>query len=130
MDPHVLTDVLSSEGLPGVIFRPLHFQPTFHKYAGELCGGVQIHVTDRLTFKPVITGVAVIAAIRRLYPDDFEWKQPPYEYVHDRLPFDVINGSARVREQIEAGLGWREVEAGWREGIDRFYDLRRGYLQY
>jgi uncharacterized protein YbbC (DUF1343 family) len=130
IDPLMLASELTNEGLPGVIFRPLHFQPTFHKHAGELCGGIQIHVLDRATFKPVISGIAVISAIRRLYPGEFEWNKPPYEYVYDRLPFDVINGSGRIREQIELGLGWREIEAGWREGVASFCEMRRSYLLY
>lgn len=130
IDSHILASELSGEELPGAIFRPLHFQPTFHKHAGELCGGLQIHVTDRVAFKPVITAVAVISAIRRLYPSQFEWKQPPYEYVYDRLPFDVINGTVRLREQIEAGMSWRRIEEDWRETISEFYRLRTPYLLY
>jgi uncharacterized protein YbbC (DUF1343 family) len=130
IDPLMLASELTNEGLPGVIFRPLHFQPTFHKYAGELCGGIQIHVLDRAAFKPVISGIAVISAIRRLYPGEFEWNKPPYEYVYDRLPFDVINGSGQIREQIEAGIDWREIEAGWDEALDRFYKIRSSYLLY
>jgi len=130
IDPHILANELSGGELPGAIFRPLHFQPTFHKHAGELCGGLQIHVTDRVAFKPVITALAVISAIRRLYPSEFEWKQPPYEYVYDRLPFDVINGTVRLREQIEAGMSWRRIEEDWRETISEFHRLRTPYLLY
>jgi uncharacterized protein YbbC (DUF1343 family) len=130
IDQHLLANELSNGGLPGVLFRPLNFQPTFHKHAGELCGGIQIHVIDRAAFKPVISGVAVISAIRRLYPGEFEWKHPPYEYVYDRLPFDVINGSGQIREQIEAGIDWREIEAGWREGMASFCEMRGRYLLY
>jgi uncharacterized protein YbbC (DUF1343 family) len=72
----------------------------------------------------------VIAAIRRLYPGEFEWKQPPYEYVYDRLPFDVINGSVRIREEIESGLRWRKIEDSWRIGLAGFSEMRRSYLLY
>ncbi|MFP5261476.1 MAG: exo-beta-N-acetylmuramidase NamZ domain-containing protein [Blastocatellia bacterium] len=130
VEPRELAETLEAEGLPGVAFRPIHFQPTFHKFAGQLCGGVQIHVTDRDVFKPVITGVAVISAIRRLYPDQFGWKQPPYEYVNDKLPFDVINGSAGIRDQIQAGVLIDEIEAGWGAPLGRFGDRRKGYLLY
>jgi uncharacterized protein YbbC (DUF1343 family) len=130
IDPYELVGALEKEDLPGVIFRPLHFQPTFHKFASELCGGVQLHVIDRKTFKPVISGVAIVSAMRRLYPDRFEWKQPPYEYVYDKLPFDVINGSSRLREQIEAGTPVAETEESWREGLNDFAHRRKGYLLY
>ncbi|HEY7545399.1 MAG TPA: DUF1343 domain-containing protein [Blastocatellia bacterium] len=125
-----LAEELKRENLPGVAFRPLHFQPTFHKFAGEVCGGVQIHVTDRNLFKPVITGVALISAIHRLHPNDFGWKEPPYEYVYDRSPFDVITGSAKLREQIEAGATIVDIEAGWRDGLAKFNERRRAYLLY
>jgi uncharacterized protein YbbC (DUF1343 family) len=130
IEPDELIEELMRDNPPGVVFRPLHFQPTFHKFAGELCGGIQHHVIDRNAFKPVITGVTVISAIRRLYPDRFEWKQPPYEYVYDKLPFDVINGSSRLREQIEAGTPVSEIEESWREGLNQFAERRKAYLLY
>ena len=130
IEPDELVAKLKQEHLPGVVFRPLHFQPTFHKHAGKVCGGIQIHVTDRGSMKPVITGIAIISAIRRLYPDYFEWKQPPYEYVYGKLPFDVINGGARLREQIEAGSPLSEIEESWREGLNKFAERREEYLFY
>jgi uncharacterized protein YbbC (DUF1343 family) len=130
IDPYELIAELKKDNLCGLAFRPLHFQPTFHKFAGELCGGIQIHVTDRDAFKPVITGAAIISAIRRFYHDRFEWKQPPYEYVYDKLPFDVINGGARLREQIETGESVAEIEESWRDGLKDFAERRRRYLLY
>ncbi len=130
IDSYRLTEELKKDNLPGIIFRPLHFQPTFHKFNGEICGGIQIHVTNRDRFKPVATGVAVTSAIRRLYPESFRWKQPPYEYVYDRLPFDVITGTARIREQIESGVSVAEIEASWQEGISDFVARRESYLLY
>jgi uncharacterized protein YbbC (DUF1343 family) len=129
-DPNELIDQLRKETLPGVIFRPLHFQPTFHKFAGELCGGLQIHVNDRNSFKPVITGIAIISAIRRHYPDHFAWKQPPYEYVYDKLPFDVITGTSRLRELIEREVSMAEIEASWTAGLSEFADRRTQCLIY
>jgi uncharacterized protein YbbC (DUF1343 family) len=130
IDPYSLVDGLEKESLPGVLFRPMHFQPTFHKFAGEICGGIQIHVSSRDQFKPVATGVAVISAIRRLWPAEFRWKQPPYEYVYDNLPFDAITGTGLLREQIEAGLPVAEIEKTWEEGVSDFVARRRGYLLY
>jgi uncharacterized protein YbbC (DUF1343 family) len=128
--PEDLVTELNNGRLPGVVFRPMHFQPTFHKFAGEICGGLQIHVTDRNTFKPVITSIAIISAIHRLYAHDFDWKQPPYEYVFDKLPFDVINGSASVCEQIMAGAPMAEIEESWRQPLANFAEMRTEYLLY
>jgi uncharacterized protein YbbC (DUF1343 family) len=130
INPYRLVEQLEAEQLEGVIFRPLWFEPTFHKFKGERSGGVQLHVTDRATFKPVITGVAVIKAIRGLWPDCFAWRQPPYEYVYDRLPFDVINGGPQLREQIEAGASVSEIEEGWRPALERFTNLRKQFFLY
>ena len=130
VDPYALVEALESEGLPGCRFRPCSFQPTFQKHAGMLCGGLQIHVLDREAFKPVLTGVAILRAIHGLDPDHFEWKQPPYEYVFDKLPFDVIAGTARIREQIADQTPLDEIAAGWREDEAAFAHLREPYLLY
>jgi len=130
MEPRRLVERLNQDALPGCVLRPLHFEPTFHKFKGQICGGLQVHVTDRSRFKPVITAVAIIAAIRALYGDRFEWTSPPYEYVHDRLPFDVINGSASIREMIEAGRPAGEIEAGWQGALADFAARRAPYLLY
>src|SRR5438876_7505958 len=92
------SDVCSSD-----LFRPCVFLPTFQKHAGKGCGGVQIHVTDRQTFKPAITGIAVVKTAFDMYRDEFRWKDPPYEYEYDRNPFDLIAGTDKVREAIERG---------------------------
>ena len=78
--------------LPGVFFRETYFQPTFHKFAGELCGGAQLHVVDREIFQPFLTGVEIIKRIRKIYSERFQWKQPPYEYEWKRLPIEVLIG--------------------------------------
>jgi uncharacterized protein YbbC (DUF1343 family) len=130
IDPYALVTELGNDNLPGAVFRPLHFQPTFHKFSGEICGGMQIHVTDRDRFKPVATGVAIINAVRRLYPQSFAWKQPPYEYVYDQLPFDAITGTSGLREQIEAGVSTGEIEQSWEEGVRDFVARREAYLLY
>jgi uncharacterized protein YbbC (DUF1343 family) len=129
-DAYQLAEHLNALKLSGVHFRPHSFLPTFQKHAGEICHGVQIHVLSREEFRPVITGVAVIKAVRDLYPDDFRWKESPYEYVFDRLPFDVIAGSARLREQIEGGAGVDEIAEGWRAGVAEFAERRKAYLLY
>lgn len=130
IDPYRLVKQLAGEKLPGVFFRPCFFAPTFQKHQGKVCGGVQIHVLDRQQFKPVITGIALLKTIHRLYPDQFAWRQPPYEYVYDKLPFDVIAGSDRLRQQIVADIPLAEIEASWQSDLTRFLEMRRPYLLY
>jgi uncharacterized protein YbbC (DUF1343 family) len=117
-------------GLPGVFFRPTVFEPTFHKHAGQTCGGCQIHVRDRQAFKPVLTGVALTAAFRAADPERFRWREPPYEYEHEKLPFDILAGSSALREQIEAGAGVGEIGDSWEAGVREFERVRREFLLY
>ena len=121
---------LNGLDLPGVRFRPAVFEPTFHKHAQTSCGGCQIHVLDRATFRPVETGVALLAAFRASDPDRFRWRDPPYEYEHDKLPIDILAGSTRLREQIEAGTSAREIARSWEEPVSRFLRTRQKFLLY
>lgn len=120
VDPDRLAAAVDRWQLPGCVLRPLHFQPTFQKHAGRLCGGVQVHVTDRRTFAPVLTYLALLTALRALWPDQFAWKQPPYEYEHHKLPIDILAGGPGLREAVEQGADPREVVQGWRREADAF----------
>jgi uncharacterized protein YbbC (DUF1343 family) len=128
--PGTLVDRLREFRLPGVRFRPLHFQPTFQKHAGGLCGGAQIHVIDRETFKPFRTAVAVLKTVHNTWPRDFAWKRPPYEYEEIKMPIDILAGSDRLRKEIEAWKDVNEMEAWWKEETKAFERTRRRYLLY
>ncbi len=123
-------DNLESLNLAGVKFRACGFMPTFQKHAGAACGGVQIHVTDREAFEPVACGVAIVQAALAMYEDEFEWKNPPYEYVYDCNPFDVIAGTNKLREMLEKGLSVSEITASWKESREEFDGQRRKFLLY
>jgi uncharacterized protein YbbC (DUF1343 family) len=116
--------------LPGAIFRPAVFEPTFQKHAKQPCGGCQIHVTDREAFRPVMTGVALIAMFRQCDEGRFAWRQPPYEYEKDKLPFDILAGSDTLRQQIEQGMAATAIAESWREDEAAFRKLREQYLLY
>jgi uncharacterized protein YbbC (DUF1343 family) len=130
IDAKQYKDALTSLELPGVIFRETNFLPTFQKHRDTVCGGAALHVTDRKQFKPVITGIAMLKTAYDLYKSDFEWKSPPYEYVFDRNPFDVIAGTLKTREQIESGVDLNEIELSWKDGVESFEAKRREYLLY
>jgi uncharacterized protein YbbC (DUF1343 family) len=125
-----LADELNRRRLPGVFFRPAVFEPTFHKHARQSCGGCQIHVLDREAFRPVLTGVALVAAFRAADPERFRWRDPPYEYEHEKLPFDILAGSSELRQQIEAGMTAEDVARSWEPAVADFRTLRRQYLLY
>ena len=130
IEPERWAAALRAEHLPGVHFRPCVFQPAFQKWKVRECGGVQLHVTDPERFKPYLTGLALIATARRLYPGAFAWRNPPYEFETKRLPIDLLLGSDRVRRQIERGFPLSEIEASWRGGLGAFRQARRKFLLY
>lgn len=96
---------LAPHWLQGCRLRPCWFEPTFHKHSGQLCNGLQIHVEDPSynpeTFTPWRLQALAFKAIRRLYPDYPLWRDFPYEYEHDRLAIDLINGSEILREWVD-----------------------------
>lgn len=129
--PDALVKRLNEYKLPGVIFRPLFFQPTFQKHEGKLCGGAQMHIISREKFKPFKTGVAVIMTARNLYPEDFKWKQPPYEYETEKMPIDILSGTDRLRKYMEKGVSLNRMEEWWEEQRLKFNrKIRRKYLIY
>lgn len=121
--------------LAGCTLREIWFEPTFHKHAGKLCNGIQIHVDhpgyDHAAFKPWRLQALAFKAIRRLYPDYPLWRDFAYEYEHDRLAIDLINGSPLLREWVDdpgsdaAALDTPSAldEAAWLAG-------RQAFLRY
>lgn len=130
VDAHRVVDALNAEGLPGVRFLPVEFRSTFQKHAGKTCGGVFVAVTDREAFRPVRTGLAVIAAFRTLLGDAFRWRTERYEFVDDRPAIDLLFGSDRERLALEAGVPWRDIAAAWEPEEAAFRERRRVYLLY
>jgi len=125
-----VVNLLKDFRLPGVVFRPLSFQPTFQKYSGTLCNGAQIHITDQEKFRPFKTGVAILKAIHNTYPRDFAWKQPPYEYEEINLPIDILAGTDRLRKDIELWADLDSMEKWWKEETKAFEKIRKKYLIY
>jgi uncharacterized protein YbbC (DUF1343 family) len=106
--------------LRGVVLRDHAFEPTFHKFAGQVCRGFQIQVTDRAAFRPYFTTLALLQDIVAAHPDRVEWKRPPYEYVTDRLPIDVLTGDPAIGEALVSGADLRELARSWRKEIAAF----------
>ncbi|HJX14988.1 MAG TPA: DUF1343 domain-containing protein, partial [Candidatus Deferrimicrobiaceae bacterium] len=125
-----LAEALSAERLPGVRFRPASFVPTWDKHAGVRCHGVEVVVVDREAFRPFRTGVACVAAARAQDPGRFRWRTEPYEFVEHVPAFDLLCGSARERETIEAGQGWRDLAAAWVREERAFRKRRARHLRY
>ena len=99
--------------------------------SGSGCVGLWSNEAAGGAFKPVLTGVALIAMFRRALPSSFAiWRQPPYEYEHDKLPIDILAGSDTFRRQLEVGVPLRAVVESWREDEETFARLRQPYLLY
>ena len=103
----VMTEMqkLAPSWTDGCVLRECWFEPTFHKHAGALCSGVQIHVEaqhyNHNAFRPWRLMALGFKAIRRLYPDYELWRDFPYEYEFDKLAIDVINGGTGLREWVD-----------------------------
>ena len=130
IDGWQLCNRLNRLPLKGVYFRPIQFLPTFHKFSGEICEGAFIHVTDRNQFEPVLTTIALLQEIVRQYPGKFEWKQPPYEYEYQKLPFDILAGNTWLREAIIGLNPLDKIREQFREEVRQFEPTRREYLLY
>jgi uncharacterized protein YbbC (DUF1343 family) len=128
IDSQALAEALAD--LPGLVPRPVVFRPTFHKWAGQPCGGVQLHVTDRETFRPYLTGVAFLREIRMRWPEHFAWRTKAYEFVADIPAIDLLAGSALVRQGIDAGAALADLAATWADAEDAFRDQRGAWLLY
>jgi uncharacterized protein YbbC (DUF1343 family) len=114
----------------GVKIRPCHFEPTFQKHACRMCGGGQIHVTDRAAFRPVYTAVAILSAARSVAPDDFAWREPPYEYETVKRPIDILWGSDALRRGIDSGASVEEILSSAAAECEEFERTAAPHLLY
>jgi len=114
----------------GAVLRPLTFTPTFHKHVGELCGGVQVHVTDERAFRPYAAYLAILDAMKRQGGDRFAWRTEPYEFVGDRPAIDLLTGGPEVRAAIDRGTGLDAIMAADEAGASAFAEARRPFLAY
>ncbi len=130
LDGEALAERMNLVGLKGVYFRPVGFEPTFQKHARVPCGGCQIHVTARRDFAPVKAGVSLLRECFGSAPDRFGWRDPPYEYEHDKMPIDILAGSPELREQIEQQIPLDDIAASWLSGVREFEEIKELYLLY
>ncbi len=130
VDGTALARALEAMELPGLTARPCAFTPTFDKYRGELCRGVQLHVTDRRAFRPYRTGIAVLIAFKALYPGQFAWRTEAYEFRDDVPAIDLLTGSPEIRLAIDEEKCLDEVMALCDFGLECFHDGRAEALLY
>jgi uncharacterized protein YbbC (DUF1343 family) len=130
VDGERLADQMNRRDLPGVHFRAAFFEPTFQKHATRTCGGCQIHVLDRAAFAPLRTAVELIDEFRRENPDRFAWREPPYEYEHEKEPIDILYGSDRLRRTLDEDDDVRRLVDSWQADEEDFRRQRKPFLLY
>jgi beta-N-acetylhexosaminidase len=119
-----LADELNGLSLADVEFRPVYFIPTFAKYKGQSCGGVQVHVLDRERFAPVRTALNMIDTVRHIYPYEFQWRGG------NRPFFDLLMGTDQVRKQMSSDESADSIVNSWGDELLEFSENRRSYLLY
>jgi uncharacterized protein YbbC (DUF1343 family) len=130
IDPYRLLDAVDAPSMKGGFLRVVEFEPTANKWQGEICRGFQIHVTDPIAFKPYRAGLALLQAVMRCHPESFQWKAPPYEYEHERMPIDLILGDQHLREELAAMVPLGTLESRWQAALTTFQRQRQAYLLY
>jgi uncharacterized protein YbbC (DUF1343 family) len=130
LNPEVVLSHVQQNVPPGVVLRRVEFEPTSNKWHNTPCRGFQLHITDPWAFRPYRTGLQLLQAVMRFHPQDFQWKQPPYEYEHKRLPIDLIIGSQGLRQQLEKGEAIAKMEASWQDDLNAFISLSKGFHLY
>jgi uncharacterized protein YbbC (DUF1343 family) len=121
---------MQKEALSGAVLQEISFRPTFNKWKELPCKGFFIHVVDRTLFRSYRFTLALLSALLRLYPSEFRWSDPPYEYVEDKLPIDVILGDSLIRRDLEQGRSVMDMEAEWRQDLEAYLATRSKYLLY
>ncbi len=125
-----LRDYLSHQHLPGVKFRAVRFLPTFQKWEGHLCEGIQVHVTDRRCFSSIHLALMIFQYMHDHHPEEFKWRQPPYEYEYQKWPIDILSGSSSLRLHIDESRSLDQLFAAWKQDESVFREMRKPYLIY
>ena len=130
IDPDALLKKIDPSLLTGCILRPVEFEPTSNKWAGQSCKGFQIHVTDPQDYSSYPLSLGLYQAIFHLYPDQFAYKQPPYEYEYKRLPMDLILGDETIRQQIESKTPIMDMVSSWQPSLSVYQQMTRSLMLY
>jgi uncharacterized protein YbbC (DUF1343 family) len=118
-------DALNRLHLPGIYFRPMYFKPYYFHYQGQDCQGVQLHVTDRDTFSPYVTGLYIMRTHMDLYPDHDLFAN------QDRIGmFNRVMGTDKIMNMLQEGVPVEEIERSWQADLQKFLDIRIKYLIY
>ena len=129
-DLNVIMEDLSHDFFPGCSLRQIVFEPTSNKWQDQPCHGFQLHVNDRQVYRSYPVSLRILQAVLRQHPGEFEWKQPPYEYEHEKMPIDLIIGDGDVRRRLEAFDSFWDIEADWQSKLEEYNVIRQKYQLY
>ena len=130
IDPFKWAQALNHLDLPGICFRPLYYKPTFHKWAHQTIGGVELHLTNPHTLQPLRVGLHLLSVTRQMYGDALLWRKEAYEYVEDKPAIDLLLGGAQGREVIDSGGDIDALWMEWNAQSEGFREERMPYLRY
>jgi uncharacterized protein YbbC (DUF1343 family) len=120
------------QGIPleGCVLRPLAFLPQFQKHAGNICNGIQLHVQERRAFRPFRAALCLLFAFRQSHPDIFCWRKEAYEFISSVPAVDLLFGSSRLREAVDAGLTAQYLLPELEKCEAAYAEQRKDYLLY
>jgi uncharacterized protein YbbC (DUF1343 family) len=132
VDPVALADALAPLAGSGLRAVPTYFRPWHQKHRGEVCGGVELAVTDERQLASFQLGVRILQALRRCAPGAFRWREAPYEFVTDRPAIDLLAGTPRLRLALDAGddAAIDDWITSWRADEREFRAERAAHLLY
>ncbi|WP_022668457.1 exo-beta-N-acetylmuramidase NamZ family protein [Desulfospira joergensenii] len=116
--------------IKGAHLREVNFEPTSGKWQNRVCRGFHIHILDPDRYRPYFSSLLLLQAILKFHPDEFQFKEPPYEYEYDRMPMDLILGSQTLRQEIMEQKNLKDLEDNWCKGLNHFTSLSRKYHLY
>jgi uncharacterized protein YbbC (DUF1343 family) len=130
LDSRLCNKMIEEWRLPGIILREVAFEPTSNKWQDRLCTGFQIHVKDREKYQPYFTTLKLMESVLCWHLNEFEWKQPPYEYEHEKLPIDLITGDPNIRLSVENHCDMNQIALSWETDLNEFDRMRREVFLY
>jgi uncharacterized protein YbbC (DUF1343 family) len=125
-----LNQMFQDYQLHGFSLRPYYFRPCFQKHQNQDCGGYMLHIDDRTLFRPWEVTQYLIDFFFQQLPNEFKWKEPPYEYEFDRNPMDMINGTDQYRLAIESNKGLSGLIGETTNQLEEFEEKRQPSLLY
>ena len=124
-DGNKLSKSLNALNLPGVYFRPMYFKPFYSSFEGEMCHGVQLHITDFQKFKPYITGIYIMHKLINLYPENDLFSKS------NRIKmFNKVMGTDKIMDELKNQISVFDMEKSWQTDINEFKKKRYKYLLY